>query len=206
MTRAIVFLVLSLGAAALVSPVAAQQMYRWTDQNGRVHITDTPPPASAKGVQKKKVGAAAAPTPTDGAQTPYELSLAIKEYPVSLYTSPMCKEPCQKARDHLNKRGVPFKEVQVWDVESNEELKRISGSNQVPTVVVGASVQKGYEISAYDELLDSARYPKAGAVRARAQGAPGTPEGYTAPTDSEPLKAQPVKPPEEVRRGPYAPR
>jgi len=206
MTRAIVFLVLSLGAAALVSPVAAQQMYRWTDQNGRVHITDTPPPASAKGVQKKKAGAAAAPTPTDGAQTPYELSLAIKEYPVSLYTSPMCKEPCQKARDHLNKRGVPFKEVQVWDVESNEELKRISGSNQVPTVVVGASVQKGYEISAYDELLDSARYPKAGAVRARAQGAPGTPEGYTAPTDSEPLKAQPVKPPEEVRRGPYAPR
>ena len=198
--------VVVLAAFFAAASAAAQQMYRWTDQNGRVHITDTPPPASAKGVQKKKVGAAAAPTPTDGAQTPYELSLAIKEYPVSLYTSPMCKEPCQKARDHLNKRGVPFKEVQVWDVESNEELKRISGSNQVPTVVVGASVQKGYEISAYDELLDSARYPKAGAVRARAQGAPGTPEGYTAPTDSEPLKAQPIKPPEEVRRGPYAPR
>src|SRR6185295_9827599 len=73
MTRAIVFLVIVLAAAALVSPVGAQQMYRWTDQNGRVHITDTPPPASAKGVQKKKAGAAAAPTPTDGAQTPYEL-------------------------------------------------------------------------------------------------------------------------------------
>ena len=74
-------------------------------------------------------------------------------------------------------------------------------------MVVGASVQKGYEVSAYDELLDSARYPKAGAARSRSQAAPGTPEGYTAPTDSEPLKAQPVKPPEESKpRGPYAPR
>ena len=26
----------------------AQQLYRWTDEKGRVHITDTPPPASAK--------------------------------------------------------------------------------------------------------------------------------------------------------------
>jgi glutaredoxin len=202
MTRAIVFLVLSVGAAASL----AQQMYRWTDEKGRVHVTDTPPPASAKGVERKKAGAAPAPSPNEGVQNSYELSLAVKEYPVSLYTSPMCKEPCQRARDHLNKRGVPFREVQVWDVESNEELKRISGSNQVPTVVVGASVQKGYEVSAFDELLDSARYPKAGAVRSRSQAAPGTPEGYTAPTDSEPLKAQPVKPPEEVRRGPYAPR
>jgi glutaredoxin len=202
MTRAIVFLVIFLSASATL----AQQMYRWTDQNGRVHITDTPPPPGAKGVQRSKASGAA--VPAEGAQqTPYDLALAMKEYPVSLYTSPMCKEACQKARDHLNKRGVPFREIQVWDTDSNEELKRVSGSNQVPALTVGASVQKGYETSAFDELLDSARYPKAGSVKPRAQAAPATPEGYTPPTDTEPLKAQPVKPPEEpARRGPYAPR
>ncbi|HUQ24408.1 MAG TPA: DUF4124 domain-containing protein [Burkholderiales bacterium] len=204
MMRAIVFLVTALSAAA----ASAQQLYRWTDEQGRVHITDTPPPASAKGVQKKRAGVAPAVTPADGAQqNSYDLQLAMKEYPVSLYTSPMCKEPCQRARDHLNKRGVPFREIQVWDIDSNEELKRVSGTNQVPTMLVGASVQKGYEVSAFDELLDSARYPKSGAVKPRAQAAPGVPEGYTAPTETEPLKAQPVKPPEETRpRGPYAPR
>jgi len=175
MTRTIFLFVIALTASATL----AQQMYRWTDQNGRVHITDTPPPASAKGVQKSKAASNAA-VPAEGSQqTPYDLALAMKEYPVSLYTSPMCKEACQKARDHLNRRGVPFKEIQVWDIDSNEELKRVSGSNQVPTITVGASVQKGYEISAFDELLDSARYPKSGSV----------------------------KPPEEpARRGPYAPR
>jgi glutaredoxin len=201
-TRAIAFLVIALAAAAL----SAQQMYRWTDEKGRVHITDTPPPPSAKGVKKSK-GSASAPAES-GEQTPYELALAMKEYPVSLYTSPMCKDPCQRAREHLNKRGVPFKEVQVWDVGSNEELKRVSGASQVPVLVVGASVHTGYGPGAFDELLDSARYPKAGSVKPRAQAAPPTPEGYTPPTDTEPLKAQPVKPPEEPARprGPYAPR
>jgi len=202
MTRAVVLFLIALNVAA----VSAQQMYRWTDEKGRVHITDTPPPASAKGVKKSKSGGAAVPA-EGGQQTPYDLSLAMKEYPVSLYTSPMCKEPCQKARDHLNKRGVPFREIQVWDTDSNEELKRVSGTNQVPTLTVGSSVQKGYEVSSFDELLDSARYPKAGSVKPRAQAAPATPEGYTPPAESEPLKAQPVKPPEESKpRGPYAPR
>ena len=195
-----------LAAFFVAASAAAQQMYRWTDQNGRVHITDTPPPPGAKGVQKSRTTGSAVPS-EGGQQTPYDLALAMKEYPVSLYTSPMCKEPCQRARDHLNKRGVPFREIQVWDVDSNEELKRVSGSNQVPTLTVGASVQKGYGASAFDELLDSARYPKAGSVKPRAQAAPAIPEGYTPPTDAEPLKAQPVKPPEETRpRGPYAPR
>ena len=209
MMRAIVFFLIAFGAAARISDLAAQQLYRWTDEKGRVHITDTPPPASAKGVQKKRSSVPAAAVPAEGAQQdPYDLALAMKEYPVSLYTSPMCKEPCQRARDHLNRRGVPFREVQVWDLDSNEELKRVSGSNQVPTMLVGGSVQKGYGVSSYDELLDSARYPKTGSVKSRAQAAPATPDGYTPPTDSEPLKAQPVKPPpEESRpRGPYAPR
>jgi glutaredoxin len=197
MKRAVLSAVLLVVAIA----AAAQQLYRWTDEKGRVHITDTPPPPSAKDVQKKK--AAAAPATGKSEQPSYDLSLAMKEYPVVLYTSPLCKEPCASARDALNKRGVPFREVQVWDIPSNELLKRVSGSNQVPTLVVGSSVQQGYEQGAYDALLDSARYPKAGAVAPRAQAAPPPPEGYT-PSDAEPIKAEPLK--QETRpTGPYAP-
>ena len=43
-----------LSALALAAvTAAAQQIYRWTDENGRVHITDTPPPPGARGVKKK---------------------------------------------------------------------------------------------------------------------------------------------------------
>jgi len=37
---------------AAASAALAQQLYRWTDEKGRVHITDTPPPASARNVQR----------------------------------------------------------------------------------------------------------------------------------------------------------
>lgn len=184
---------------------AAQQLYRWTDERGRVHITDTPPPPSARSVQKKSYssgGAASAAAPTS-----YELQQAMKDFPVTLYTSPICKEPCEEARTALNRRGVPFKEVQVWEESTNEELKKVSGANQVPTLVVGRSVHKGFDQAAFDALLDSARYPRAGILPARAQAPPPLPEGYIAPGEREAPKAEPVKPePEEPKpTGPYAP-
>ena len=196
---ALLLLALTAGAAQ------AQQLYRWTDEKGRVHITDTPPPAGAKGVQKKRsVGGSAE------AQTPYQLAQAMKDFPVVLYTSPGCKEPCAMARGSLNKRGVPFKEVLVWDDQTNQELKRISGATEVPTLLVGRSVQRGFEQGAFDTLLDSARYPRAGILPARSQAAPPVPEGYQPPgAQAKTPAAEPAAPAaeqeEQAPRGPYAP-
>jgi glutaredoxin len=184
-----------------VASTASAQLYRWTDEKGRVHITDTPPPASAKGVQKKKPGEVAAIE----AQRPFELEQAMKDFPVTLYTSPNCKEGCDAARTLLNQRAVPFKEVQVWEEKSNEELKRVSGGNDVPTLVVGRSVHRGFEPGAYQALLDSARYPRAGMLTPRAQAAPPAPEGYANQVPARP-GAEPVQPEPEAPRGPYAPR
>ena len=111
------------------------------------------------------------------------------------------------ARELLNKRSVPFKEVQVWEEKTNEELKRVSGGNDVPTLVVGRSVQRGFEPDSWNALLDSARYPKAGLLPPRAQAAPPAPEGYTDERGTKP-RAEPGKletePPAPT--GPYAPK
>jgi glutaredoxin len=193
----------SLVLALLVAGAAHAQLYRWTDEKGGVHVTDTPPPASARDVQKKKPAASV----VEAGQEPYELAQAMKEFPVVLYTSPVCKEPCAAAREALNKRGVPFKEVQVWEPQTAEELTRLTGSRDVPALLVGRSVQKGFEQSAYDALLDAARYPKAGLVPARAQAAPKDPEDYISPEDREAAKAARAKPAAEEPKplGPYSP-
>jgi glutaredoxin len=195
--------VLAAGAASAL----AQQLYRWTDEKGRTHITDTPPPASAKGVQKQKPAVSNTEAPATPAQ-PYELAQAVKNFPVVLYTSPICKEPCAQAREALNKRGVPFKEVQVWEEESNNELKRVTGSTEVPALVVGRSVHKGFQQDSFDALLDSARYPRAGILPVRNQAAPKPPEDYVPPGQRTAQQAEPVKPAAEEPRptGPYAPR
>jgi glutaredoxin len=188
--------------AAFAAGAAFAQQYRWVDEQGRVRFSDSPPPPTAKNVQKLDIR----PAKPEAAPLPYELSRLQADFPVTLYTSPSCKEVCQQARDTLNRRGIPFKEVQVWDEPSNEELKKVSGANSVPTLVVGRSAQSGFEQSIYDALLDSAGYPKAGIFPARAQRAPEPPEGYASPEAAvaKPL-AGPAKGTEPKKRGRYDP-
>ena len=190
---------------ALVAGTALAQQYRWVDEKGRVQYTDTPPPPSAKDVRKQ---AAPKGPAKGGGVVPYELQVAQRDYPVTLYTAPSCKEPCTLARNALNARSVPFKEVQVYDDKTNEELKKVSGGNQVPVMTVGSTVQKGFEQGAFDALLDSARYPKAGLLPPGKQSAPPPPDDYVPPEKdaSKPPVAQPLKPEAPpTPAGPYAP-
>jgi len=154
--------------------VAAQDIYRWTDEKGRKHVTDTPPPPSAKGVHKDSAAALA----NTNTQSAYDLALAVKESPVVLYSAPACEAPCSAARALLNQRGVPFREVMVWTVASGEDLIRVSGERVIPTLLVGKRVQKGFQPDAYNALLDSARYPKAGALPPRSQAVAPLPKEY----------------------------
>ena len=118
-----------LGAAL----AANAQLYRWTDEQGRVHITDTPPPASAKNVQQR--ASRAGPAAGDS-NLPYVVQRAAQRYPVTLYTGPDCT-PCGPARELLNARGVPFREVLVVDEKQVEELKNAVGSLSVPSLKIG---------------------------------------------------------------------
>jgi glutaredoxin len=190
--RTVIFAVL-LGAAC----AASAQLYRWTDDKGRVHLTDTPPPPTAKNVRSRSPAAPAASA--DGENQPYSLQVAAKNFPVTLFTAPDCA-PCGTARSLLNARGVPFQEVSAVDQRQREQLQQAVGSLSVPSLRVGSSVQKGFEQGAYDSLLDSAGYPRAGILPPRHQvepkPAPPKPASGDAQADEEPA----------ARRGPYTPR
>lgn len=155
------------GLFALAALQAHAQQYRWLDEKGRVQYTDTPPPPTAKGVQKKNFDAAKG----DGPVEPFALQRARKEAPVKLYTGPNCPD-CDNARNHLNKRGVPFTEVSVTTDETLAELRAISGRANVPVMLVGSQMQRGFGEYAYDNDLDLAGYPKKGILPARNQVAP----------------------------------
>lgn len=184
----------------LVTGAALAQPYRWIDDKGRVQYTDTPPPKTAKDVRKQ---AAPQGPPAGSGVVPYELQVAQRDYPVTLYTATACKEACAAARNALNARAVPFKEIQVHDEASGEVLKKISGSLEVPVMTVGSTVQKGFEQSAFDAALDAARYPRAGLLPPGRQGPPPPPEQPAAPKPAAPpVKAEA---PEQRPLGPYAP-
>jgi len=184
-------------AALLVCAFAAsaQQLYRWTDEHGRVHVTDTPPPSTAKNVRQRDAEAASS---SGDANLPYAVQRAAKDYPVTLFTAPDCA-PCGPARTLLNQRGVPFREVRVVDEKQAEELTKAVGSLSVPSLRVGSSVQKGFEQGACHALLDTAGYPRTGILPPRSQAEPK-------PEPAKPAAAKDAEADEEPAAGPYKPR
>ena len=131
-------------------------LYRWVDANGKVHYSDQPPPQTAKGVEKKKFGGNLIP----GENLPYATQLAMKNFPVTLYDG-ACGEPCDTARQFLNKRGIPFTEINpASSKEELEAFKKLTGGTGVPVLKVGDSLSKGFESGAWNSLLDAAGYPK----------------------------------------------
>jgi len=145
-------------AAAIACGAAIAQAYRWVDDQGRVHYTQTPPPPGAKDVQRKNLQQSGA---AESADLPYATKLAAQNFPVKLYTQEKC-EACDRARASLVKRGVPFSEVNVASQKEVDEVKAISGEANLPLVLVGKLHQSGFQEELLHGLLDTAGYPSAG--------------------------------------------
>lgn len=156
MGRSYAFLVLVLAIAGL-SAAQAAPLYKWVDDQGRVSYHDRPPPeGSGYRVEQKRIGSDAR-SDTDGA-----LEKALEKYPVILYSVPVCGS-CDLARTYLEKRKVPFTEKNLENnPETQQELKKKSGSLSAPTITVGDKVLNGYLESLLAGELDAAGYPKTG--------------------------------------------
>lgn len=170
---------------AAVSVAAQAQQYRWLDEHGRVHYTDTPPPPSATSAQKKDLRGNSV-----GAQANFELTKALQAAPVTLYSAPQCVQLCQTARAVLNGRGIPFKEISVSDAAGLDELRQVSGGEAVPVLRVGSYVEKTPTADAYDSALDLAGYPARGTLKPRDQQAPPPPAAPAPGAGSQPPAPQ----------------
>jgi len=152
------FLIMGTLSLAASSALLAAQLYRSVDERGNVEWRDTPPPASAKNVETRKVGGGTVPAP----ELPYSVQQAMKNFPVTLWTTD-CGDACTKARAHLERRGVPHDEK---DPRADfENFKKLAGSAEVPVLFVGSTRLKGYLESDWDAALDTAGYSRTPLVR-----------------------------------------
>ena len=158
-----------LGAILFSASAGAQTTYRWVDPaTGLTVFSDQPPPAGAK--QVVRMGGSEAPGAE--AQLPYATRQAAEKFPVMLYTAATCVETCQQARAMLNGRGVPFTEkILTTPEDSNELASKLKSEAAVPALFVGQQSFKGYDIAAWNNLLDLAGYPKIAPYGSKPSGA-----------------------------------
>jgi len=151
MIRTTVFLALAL----LAIPGHADKVYRWRDSSGAVHYSDIAPPPDAQDAERKRVG----DRPPEQAY-PYAVRAAMRSFPVTLYVAEGCGGGCARAAQHLSARGTPFTEVDALDGDNAKALSALTGGRrEVPVLVVGKSVLRGYDEAAWTRALDAAGYP-----------------------------------------------
>lgn len=161
LTRSSTLALLQFSLALLtLAPTAASAQYKWTGRDGTVTYGDRPP---IEEVQARKLGDPLAASDANAA-LPFNLKSVVEKHPVILYTAPDCT-PCEQARNHLSKRGIPFSEKLIKNAADAQAMEKLGFSDStVPSMTVGRQKQVGFEASALDGLLDIAGYPKTSVV------------------------------------------
>jgi len=140
-------------ALLLCAGAASAQMYKWVDANGKTHYTDTPPPPTAKVAPiKAAVGGSSA------AELPYALATAVKNHPVTLYTTSPCPG-CDAGRAFLRRKGIPFSEKTVTTSDDQEKLRE-SGDGGLPLLTIGRNKLAGFQSNNWESALNLANYPE----------------------------------------------
>lgn len=141
-------------ALLLCAGSASAQLFKWVDANGKIHFSDTPPPASAKPAPLKS-GSAVGNVSSD---MPYALTSAMRNYPVTLYTTGSCSA-CDAGRAYLRGRGIPFAEKTVSTADDLAKMSAAGGDGNLPLLVVGSAKASGYQQTAWEAMLNVAQYP-----------------------------------------------
>jgi glutaredoxin len=142
-----------------LQPAHADDLYRWVDQDGKVHYGDIPKDEDADRLNLNIYGSQAASAAADTSLS-YEARQAMQHFPVTLYTTPYCATSCKEARNYLNKRHIPFTENALNTQDDINLFRKKSGSNTIPTLSVGNDWLKGFQAQQWQDELDAVGYPK----------------------------------------------
>ena len=174
---------------AMLPGVSAAQ-FKWIDASGRVNYGDNPP-ADARKVEPMSRPFAGDADPV--ATLPLEIRRAVASFPVTMYTSADCGTPCNAGRDLLRARGTPFTEITIGTPQDLDAFRKLGFGDRVPVLTVGRQSVPQLQSDRWNELLDSAGYPR-NAVLPRSWSNPA-PRPLTPPAAAAATSAAPSAPP-----------
>ena len=164
----VVFFVLILAGAAF-----SVEIYKWVDDKGVVHFSDTPPPNSSEAMEEEDASpsdpnpqenpsaaaqspnAAVAPDFFDILKQSPQASAAPEAPTVEIYVTSWCVY-CSKAKQFFRSKGIEFA---VYDIEKDENAARrmmaLTSKRAVPFVVINGHGIQGYSEEAYQAALQN---------------------------------------------------
>lgn len=133
--------------------LSAQTLYKYTDENGRIHYTDRPPDNEQAETLDIKVKSYMAPAQISERLNDY--AAVLKPEPgtrITIYTTDWCGV-CKKAKRYMDDRKIAYSER---DIEKSAQAKRDYdrlGGKGVPLLQAGQKTMHGFSPRTLDALL-----------------------------------------------------
>ncbi|HVY04747.1 MAG TPA: glutaredoxin domain-containing protein [Burkholderiales bacterium] len=148
-------LLITLVALFVVTAPSVADMYKWTDESGKIHYSDSPPPGQKAKKLDLKINSISGPpviSAFSGTAASADRATAAK---VKLYTATWCGY-CKRAKAYLQARKTPFQDFDVENsVQGRSEFKALGGRG-IPVILVGDQRMDGYSQEALDAMLKRA--------------------------------------------------
>lgn len=135
------------------------EIYKWTDENGRSHYTDTPP--AEKNAEQVKLG----PINTYNAPSKIFIDETLarpidkpgKLQAVVMYSTTWCGV-CVKAKNWLKANRIRYTEYDVEHSERGRRDYKKLGARGVPVILVGKQRMNGFSAARMQKMLRNAGY------------------------------------------------
>lgn len=129
-------------------------VYRWTDDKGRVHFGDKPPPGTAGESVDIRINTYRSPhivgQPDDAADNDPGAKAAARKS-VVMYGASWCGV-CRRAAAYFRQKGIPFTEYDVErSAKGRADFKRLGGRG-VPVILVGRTRMNGFSPDRFEQL------------------------------------------------------
>ena len=154
-------------AVFLFSITASAQIYQWTDKDGKVRFSDSPP----SGLEAKEVKggsdrifrsrSGSAPLVNDKSTHTGDQSREPKrtrlfgDIDVIMYSTPWCGY-CKKALQYVNSLGANLIEYNIEGEQSRKEemLRKSGGRSSVPLIDIEGTIIQGYSPETIKSALE----------------------------------------------------
>lgn len=140
----------ALWAAVLFPAPALAGVYKWTDESGRVHYSDRPPPSHRAEQVRIRINSYTGPAIVSNSG-----ASATASGEVVIYTTEWCGY-CRKAKAFMDAKGVRYREVDVETSQAGQQEFARLGGRGVPVILVGNQRMDGFDQARLEAMLENA--------------------------------------------------
>lgn len=130
---------------------ASAEIYQWTDDDGKIHFSDSPPEKVKTKKVTLQINSFTSPDVESFKFNPALISKRKISKDVVMYGTTWCGV-CKKAKRYFEHNGIGYKE---YDVEKSDkgkkDFKKLNGRG-VPIILVGNQRMNGFSAASFEKM------------------------------------------------------